>query len=106
MGPDLRARIGGSGFDDAAVVPQSVPMAEARKVLLMSGKFGATPAALDTAVRAALATLPDPQKQLALIDWEFQPNVRRKSAFVASAAQALGLTDAEVDALFVAAREI
>ena len=106
MGPDLRARIGGSGFDDAAVVPQTVPMAEARKAMLLSGKFGKTPAELDATVRAAFAGLPEPQKSLALIDWEFQPNVRLKSAFTQAAVQALGLTDKQVQDLFVATRNV
>jgi hypothetical protein len=51
MGPDLRIRMGGSGFDDASVVPQSVGMAEARKAMLLSGKFGATAEAVERAIR-------------------------------------------------------
>ena len=91
-------------YDPASHVPQSVPMAEARKAMLASGKFGATAEAVDTAVRAAFAGLQEPMKSQALIDWEFQPSVRRHTAFTLAAAAVFKLTEADLDALFIAAR--
>lgn len=91
-------------YDPASHVPQSVPMAEARKAMLASGKFGATAEAVDAAVRAAFAGLQEPMKSQALIDWEFQPSVRRHSAFTLAAAAVFKLTEADLDALFIAAR--
>ena len=105
-GPAVRVLLGGSNFDPQAAVPQSVPMAEARRALLRSGMLGATAEAVDLAVRERIAALSEPARSEALIDWEFQPTVRRQSPLVLTLAQALGLTEAQVDALFVAAKAL
>lgn len=79
-------------------IPQSVPMAAARKVLRAQG-------IKDADVRAAIAnsTMTDAKKEDALIDWEFEPNVHRASPLVAALGPALGLTADQMDALFIAA---
>ena len=78
-----------------AGIPTRVSMRQARLALLGAGKLAAVDAAIDT--------MPEPQKSAARIEWEYAAEVRRDNAFVAGLAPALGMTDAQVDALFVAA---
>lgn len=97
-GPDLRSRLGGSGFDDAAVVPESVTMRQARLALLGAGKLAA--------VTAAINALAEPQKSAALITWEYSGEVQRNNGLVPQMAGALGMTEAQIDALFIAAAKL
>jgi hypothetical protein len=80
------------------VVPAAVPMAAARKVLRAQG-------IKDADVRTAIAnsTMTAAQKEDALIDWEFEANVHRASSLVLALGPVLGLTSAQMDALFIAA---
>ena len=79
------------------VIPSVVTMAQARKALILGGVS-------ITAVNAAIAAIVDPvERQLAETDWEYSTTVRRDSALVASLAPALGLTDEQIDELFVLA---
>ncbi|MCB2052282.1 MAG: hypothetical protein KDE63_12720 [Novosphingobium sp.] len=82
----------------AALVPQVVSMRQARLALLAAGSLAA--------VDAAIAALPSPQKEAAQIEWEYATEVQRDSALIASLAPALGMDDAAIDALFVAAAAI
>ena len=70
-------------------------MRQARLALLGAGKLAAVDAAIDA--------MPEPQKSAARIEWEYAAEVRRDNDFIAWLAPALGMTDAQVDALFVAA---
>ena len=74
-----------------AGVPQEVTMRQARLALLGAGL-------LDN-VNSAIATA----GQAALIEWEFANSVVRGSPFITQLGAALGMTDAQIDALFVAA---
>ena len=76
-------------------VPMSVTMRQARLALLAAG--------LLAGVDAALAALPEPDKSAAVIEWEYALEVRRDSPLMAAVSAALGLTDEQVDALFVTA---
>lgn len=78
-----------------AVVPSSVSMRQARLALLQAGKL--------SAVDAAIAALPSPEKEQAQIEWEYATEVKRDSALVAQLAPALGLESAALDALFITA---
>jgi hypothetical protein len=80
----------------AQAVPQSVSMAQARKALLGAGLLGAVDAAI-----AAIAE--EATRQRAAIDWEYATEVQRDSPLVAALAPAMGLADAQIDALFTAA---
>lgn len=75
-------------------VPVEITMRQARLALLGAGKL--------TAVDAAIAAMPEPQKSAAKIEWEYSNTVQRHNGFVSALGPALGLTDAEVDALFIA----
>lgn len=76
-------------------VPVEITMRQARLALLGAGKL----AAVDTAINA----MPEPAKSAAKIEWEYSNTVQRHNGFVAALGPALGLTDAQIDALFVAA---
>ena len=76
-------------------VPQSVTMRQARLALLQAG--------LLVNVEAAINSLPSPQKEAAQIEWEYSQEVQRDKELVALLAPALGLDDAQLDALFVLA---
>ena len=97
-GPPLRVLLGGSNFSHDGV-PFSVTMRQARLALLAAGL-------LDD-VEAAIAAIPDPvQRKAAQITWEFSGEVQRKNGLVSQLAPSLGMTEAQIDALFIAARAL
>ena len=79
-----------------ASIPQSVTMRQARLALLGAGHL--------VGVDAAIAAIPDDmQRQAAQIEWEYAQTVDRNAPFTQTLATALGLSDADLDALFTAA---
>ena len=72
-------------------IPQSVTMSQARLALLGAGLLGT----VETAIAGA--------GPAAAIEWEYAQEVQRASGLVPAMATALGLTDAQIDALFVTA---
>lgn len=76
-------------------VPARVLMHRARLALLDAGLLGS--------VEAALAQLPQPARRRAQIEWEFSPTLDRNHGLVPAVATALGLTDAQIDNLFLGA---
>jgi len=79
-------------------VPSQVTMRQARLALLGAG--------LLSQVNAAIASLPSPDKEAAEIEWEYAAVVQRNSGLVPAMAQALGMTNAQLDALFIAAESL
>jgi len=77
------------------IVIDSVTMRQARLALLGAG--------LLAQVEAAFDALPEPNKSAAKIEWEFATALNRDHPLVASLAVALGLTDEQIDALFLQA---
>lgn len=77
------------------MIPQVVTMRQARLALLGAG--------LLSGVDAAIAGLTEPTKSAALIEWEYAAVVQRGSGLVPAMATALGMTEAQIDALFIAA---
>lgn len=75
------------------VVPQEITMRQARLVLLGAG--------LLSGVQTAIDGLPEPQRSAANIEWEFSNTLQRRNPFVLTLGPALGLTDAQIDALFI-----
>jgi hypothetical protein len=75
--------------------PNRVTMRQARLALLGAGL-------LDD-VNASIASLPSPQKEAAQIEWEYSQEVHRDRPFVALLTAAMGLTEQQVDDLFIAA---
>ena len=76
-------------------IPSSVTMRQARLALLGAG--------LLAQVDAAVATIPGAAGDAARIEWEYALSVERESPLVASLTAVLGLTDAQLDALFTTA---
>lgn len=77
------------------IVPSSVTMRQARLALFAVGKLAQ--------VEAAINSLPEPQKSEAKIEWEYSGEVLRDKPFVKSLGAALGLSDNDLDALFIEA---
>lgn len=76
-------------------VPSVVEIAQARLALLQAG--------LLAQVDAAIAAMPSPQKEAALIEWEYRQTVRRDALLVVGLIAALGWTEQQVDELFTLA---
>jgi len=81
------------GEDPAAIVPASITMRQARLVLAQQG--------LLTAVDTAIASLPEPDRTNVSIEWEYSAVVERASPWLGSMGAALGLTESDLDNLFL-----
>ncbi len=81
-----------------AVIPESVTMRQCRIALLGAG--------LLDAVQSSIASMPGVDGERARIDWEYALEVRRDWPLIAYMAGDLGLTDEQVDALFMTAATI
>lgn len=106
--PSAGAKIGdlwdGDNFTSpppsAPVVPQQVTMAQARNALEDAGISSAD-------VDAAIENIQNPaQKRKAKNDWEYAPYVRRNSNLTKSLGAMLGLTEQQIDELFIAAEKL
>lgn len=75
------------------VVPRSITMRQARRALHQQG--------LLNSVNSAIDALPDPPKTDAKIEWEYSNEVQRYNGFVSSLAPILGLTEQDIDDLFI-----
>jgi hypothetical protein len=83
----------------APVVPSQVTMRQARAVLILAGML--------PAVEAAIDAIADPTaKALARNEWERSTVVERNRGLVSQMAAGLGLSPAQIDALFIQAAAI
>lgn len=82
----------------AHVVPEAVSMRQARLALLGAGKL--------KTINNAIAGLPGVQGEAARVEWEFASEVRRDSPLISQMAQALGLSNEQIDSLFVSAADL
>ena len=81
-----------------APVPQVVSMVQARLALLDQG--------LLAGVETALNALAEPAKTKALIEWEFRDTVHRNRDLVQSITLVLGLSETDIDNLFILANSL
>lgn len=79
-------------------VPVNVSMRQARLALHAVGL-------LDT-VEDAIDALPEPNRTRARIEWNYATDVARHHGLVLQLAPALGLTEEQLDQLFISAKEI
>lgn len=79
-------------------VPQSVTMRQARLALHAAG--------LLSGVDAAIASLEEPAKTVAQIEWEYASTVERNAGLIPAMATALGMTEQQIDDLFIAAAQL
>ncbi|MHA3884556.1 hypothetical protein [Stutzerimonas degradans] len=82
----------------AALIPQSVTMRQARLAMLNAG-------ILDD-VEAMIATMPGDDGAAARIDWEFARDVRRDWPLVEALGSRLGMSNEQIDDLFIYAGSI
>lgn len=80
---------------DPIVTPKSVPMRSARLALLQTGKL--------SIVNTIIANMQGTEGDAARIEWEYAQEVRRDNALVLSLIPLLGMTDSEIDGLFILA---
>lgn len=78
-----------------ATAPGEVTMRQARLALLEAGLLDAVTTAIDG--------LSEPAKTAARIEWEYSQTVQRHRGLVAQVGTALGLSAAQLDALFTSA---
>ena len=76
-------------------VPEKVTMRQARLALHGAG--------LLPQVQAAIDALPEPPRTLAQIEWDYSSEVFRNREFVNMLGSQLGLTDEQIDQLFIQA---
>jgi len=76
--------------------PEMVTPRQIRQALVLNGLT------LDE-IDAALASLPEPQKTMAHIEWEYSIAVYRSNPLVDAVGQMLGWTSDQIDALFIQA---
>ena len=81
--------------EPALIVPLSVSMRQARIALLREGW-------LDQ-VQPIISAMPSAVKEEAEINWEYSTSVARNSTLVKALSAALGLTDSQLDDLFILA---
>jgi hypothetical protein len=79
-------------------VPREIANWRAKAVLAQMGKL--------SAVEAALAALPEPQKTVVSLAWKGDAKIDRKSSMLESLALILGLSQSELDDLFIRAASI
>lgn len=81
-----------------AAVPEVVTMRQARLALHASGRLAD--------IESAIAALPDPQRTAASIAWNYSSEVVRGDSFVEMLGGLISLTNADIDALFIAAADM
>lgn len=79
-------------------VPAEVTMRQARLALLGAGLLAGVTAAIDA--------LPEPTRTAARIEWEYSTTVQRHRGIVQQLGASLGMSSAQLDALFIAAAAI
>lgn len=88
-------------WDAAAVAvhaPPEVTMRQARQALILAGKLAT--------VNAALAGMTGTAGELARAEWEYSIAVQRHRPLVLSLGAALGMSSADLDALFIQAASL
>lgn len=83
---------------DIVIVPQEVQLWRARVVLKLLG--------MEQVIEIALNSLEEPTKTGALYIWQFGTTVERNSQTVLLLQTVLGLTDSQVDDIFIQAEAI
>lgn len=85
--------------DSGSGVPQSITRAQGKTVLIMNGLWDG--------VLQFVSAIPDPtERALAEVALHDTQEWRRESTFLTTAAAALGLSNEQLDALFVTASDI
>ena len=76
------------------------------KVTMRQARLALLGAGLLTTVNAAIAAMPGTQGGMARIEWEYSQEVQRDRGLVSALGTQMGMTEAELDALFAVAAAI
>ena len=98
-------------IDLSQLVTAEMKLAKERKATypdlsMRQFRLGLLGAGLLQAVDVAIAAMPEPQKSASQIEFEYATIVIRDNALVSGLASALGLTQEQIDALWLAALEL
>lgn len=74
-------------------VPDSITARQARLVLHSKG--------LLSSVEPSIEALPEPERTNAKIEWEYATTIHRNNQFITVLGNALGLTESQIDELFI-----
>jgi hypothetical protein len=96
--PEEIAELEALRASERQIVPAQVTMRQARLALFNAGKLAN--------VDAAINSLPSPQKEVAQIEWEFSSTVERGRDITTSIATALGMSEQDLDNLFIEASKL
>ena len=96
IGPDAN---GFPALIDREILPPQVPV----KVTMRQARLALLSAGLLDDVEDAINALPEPSRRAARIEWDFSSEVFRDRDFVTMLGTTLGLTDEEMDQLFITA---
>jgi len=81
-----------------ARVPREIELWQAKAVMFAMG--------LISQVEASIAAMPEPQRTVAQCAWSGNARLARRGPTVTALAPALGLTDAQLDSMFIQASEL
>lgn len=87
-----------NGTGVSKVVPKQVTMRQARLALHNKGML--------SSVEGAIASLAEPDKTKASIEWEYSQTLERERAWVLNISTGLGLTEDQLDDLFIEAASL
>lgn len=107
-GRDIYARAvaGEFGAVAAYVAPPPLPPSVPTAVTMRQVRLALLNAGLLSRVSAAISALPSPRREAVEIEWEYSTTVARSGTLGSAFGPALGMTDAQVDALFVQAAKL
>lgn len=97
----------GDGVVDGSIVPQpEPPVPVPASVTMRQARLALHAAGLLSSVDTAIASMQEPAKTAALIEWEYASAVDRNAGLVPAMAAALGMSEADIDDLFIAAASL
>ena len=82
-------------------LPQPEPVNVPQEITMWQLRAAVTLAGLKEGVETTIASLPEPNRTVAKIAWEYANNILRNSPTVLAIQAALQLTDEQVDGLFI-----
>lgn len=96
---DLDARKIYRNWNIVQTVPDEIPLWAFRSVLTLTGIS-------QDAVGGLISSLPEPQKTVATIQWEYGNYIVRNHPLIATLGAALGLTNEQIDNVFISAAQL
>jgi hypothetical protein len=92
----------GSSFTPPAPTPEPIP----KEVTMRQARLALLDAGLLSSVQTAINSLQEPAKTKAQIEWDYSNALQRDNSFVSVLGVVLGLNEAALDSLFIAASKL